>query len=57
MKVYVIQSKNPIKMNAWCECKELDDWDSCKNNQMWSGSTCDCEYNKACKIDEFVENI
>ena len=32
MKVYVIQSKNPIKMNAWCECKELDDWDSCKNN-------------------------
>ena len=49
MKVYVIQSKNQ------CECKELDDWGSCKNDYMWNTSTCHCECNKACKIDEYLD--
>ena len=26
-----------------CECKELDDWRSCKDDYMWNSSTCDCE--------------
>ena len=25
-----------------CECKELDDWGSCKNDYMWNPSTCVC---------------
>ena len=33
-----------------CECKELDDWASCQNDYMRNLSTCDCEYNKGCKI-------
>ena len=24
-------------------------------NYMWNLSTCDCEYNKACKIDEYLD--
>ena len=39
----------------WCECKELDDWGSCKNDYMWNPSMCDCEYNKACKSDEYLD--
>ena len=37
-----------------CECKELDDWGFYKNDYMWNSSTCDCESNKACKIDEYL---
>ena len=31
-----------------CECKGLGDY-------MWNPSTCDCECNKACKIDEHLD--
>ena len=41
MKVWVTQSK------CWCECKELDDWNSYKDFYMRDASTCDCEFNKA----------
>ena len=34
------------------ECKELDDWSSCKDEFMWNPGTCDCECNKTCKTDE-----
>ena len=42
---------------CWCDCKELDDWDSCENGYMWNRSACDYDCNKACKIDEFVKNV
>ena len=29
------------------ECKELDNWSSCKDNYIWNPSTRDCECNKA----------
>ena len=32
----------------------LDDWGSCKND-MWNPSICDCERNKSCKIDEYLD--
>ena len=38
-----------------CDCKEFDDWDSCKKNYMWNLSTCDCKCNKAGKIDEYTD--
>ena len=38
-----------------CECKELDDWGSCKNDYLWNPSTCDCECNKASKIYEYLD--
>ena len=38
-----------------CECKELDDWVSRKNDFMWNLSKCDCECNKAWKIDEYLD--
>ena len=37
-----------------CDCKELDDLGSCKDDYMCNPSTCDYECNKACKIDEYV---
>ena len=53
--MYVIQSKNGKYDECWCECKEFDDWASCKSNCMWDASMCDCECNKACKINEYLD--
>ena len=36
------------------ECKELNDWSSCIDDYIWNLSTWDCEYNKTCKIDEYL---
>ena len=40
-----------------CECKELNLWEvkSCINDYIWNPSTCDCEFNKACKIDDYLD--
>ena len=38
-----------------CECKELDNCGSCKNDYMWNPSTCDCECNEACKIAMYLD--
>ena len=38
-----------------CDCKELDDYSSCKDDYMGNPSTCDFEYYKACKIDEYLD--
>ena len=38
-----------------CECKELDYCSFCKNDYMWNPSTGDCEYNKAFKIEEYLD--
>ena len=37
------------------ECKELDNRSSCKDDYMGSRSTYDCECNKVCKIDEYLD--
>ena len=37
-----------------CECKELDDWGSCKTDYMWNARTCDYERNKTCKVDKYL---
>ena len=39
-----------------CECNKLDDFGSCKDDYMWNASICDCEYIKACQIDEYLDN-
>ena len=39
-----------------CNCKKFDGWVSCKNDFMWSPSTCGFECNKACKINEYLGN-
>ena len=38
-----------------CDCKELDDWTSCKDDYMRDPSTYDYECNKACKFDEYLD--
>ena len=38
-----------------CECKELVNWSSCKNDYMMNLSTCNCECDKACKIGEYLD--
>ena len=52
----VCNSKQKWNLNKFrCECKELDDWGSCKNDYLWNPSTCDCECNKASKICEYLD--
>ena len=34
---------------SW-ECKELDDWISCKDNYMWHPISSDCEYKTYVKL-------
>ena len=38
-----------------CECKELDDWGSCKDDYIWNPSTCYCDCNMACEIAEYLD--
>ena len=33
----------------------MDDWCFCKNDYIWNPSTCDCECNKACKSNEYLD--
>ena len=37
---------------CWRECKELDDLGCCKSDYIRNPSTCDCECNKDCEINE-----
>ena len=39
-----------------CKFKELDDWSFSEKNYMQNLSICDCECNKACKIDEYLDS-
>ena len=56
--MYVIQKQKKRNHNKYrFECKELDDWSSCKSNYMWNPSTCGCKCNKAYKIDEYLVNV
>ena len=40
--------------DCWCEYIEKDDCIACKDNYMLNSSKCDCECNKAYKIDEYL---
>ena len=40
---------------CWCEFKKVDDWSSCKYDFMWNPSVFNCECNKACKIDDYLD--
>ena len=52
----VLLEKNGIIINVDIfKCKELDDWSSYKDGSMWNPSTCDCECNKAYKVDEYLD--
>ena len=54
MKAYVNQIKNGTIMNIGVS-KQLDDLGSSKKGYMWNPSMCDCECNKACKIDKYLD--
>ena len=52
----VCNSKQKWNHNKYrCECKELDDWSSCKKGYMWNHSKCDCELMQRQKIDEYLD--
>ena len=56
LKKSVCNSKQKLNRDeCWCEFKELNDWGSCEKGYMWNPSTCDCECNKAYKIDEYLD--
>ena len=37
------------------ESKKLDDWVYSKDHYKWNPSMCDCECNKACEIDKYLD--
>ena len=55
MEMYVIQSKNGIMKNVRVNFKNSNDWNSFGKNYMWNPSTCDCEYDKTCRIGEYLD--
>ena len=38
-----------------CGCKKLDGYSSCKKDYMQNPNMCDCECNKTCKVDEYLD--
>ena len=53
----VCNSKQKLNHNGyWRDCKKLDDWSSWENDLMWNPSTSDCECNKACTIDKYLDS-
>ena len=38
-----------------CECKELIDKGICDKGSIWNPSNCECECNKSCDIDEYLD--
>ena len=53
IKAYIIKKKNHDECR--CECKELNDWGTCKNKYVWNPKKYNCKCNKACKIDEYLD--
>ena len=47
------QKWNPNE--CWYKCKELDDWGSYERGYMGNLGTCNCESNKKCKVDEYLD--
>lgn len=42
---------------SWCECEKLDHWNSYKEDYIWSTSTCDFVFKKACKFDNYRKRL
>ena len=38
-----------------CKCKELVDWSSSQHDYMWNPGVCDCDCNKAGKIEKYLD--
>ena len=55
MKLYVIQSKNGIMINIGLNVNNNMIGILCEKDSMWNPSSCDCECNKACKIDKNLD--
>ena len=55
MEMHVIQSKNGTMKNVRVNLKNSNNWNSCGKNYMWNPSTCDCEYDKTCRIGEYLD--
>ena len=56
MNESVCNSKQKWKHDEWqCNYKESDNWSSCKDDYLWNPITCDCECNKAVKINEYLD--
>ena len=50
-KMFVITNNVGIK----CECKELIDKGMCDKGFIWNPSNCECEYDKAFDVGEYLD--
>ena len=55
MKTHAPQSKNGIMTNFGATVKIWMIVSFCKFDYILNPSRCDCEYNKACKIGEYLD--
>ena len=40
---------------CWCECKELIDKGVCDQGYTWNSSNCECECDKSCDFNEYLD--
>lgn len=55
MKLHVTQRENKTMINVKVRVKNQDDGGFCKNDYVWNRSTCDCECNRSCKVDKYLD--
>ena len=57
MKLFVTINKDGMKKNVdvKCECKQLIDKGVCDEGFIWNLSNCECECDKSCNIDQYLD--
>ena len=55
MQLSVIINNAEMKINCRCECKEFIDKGACDKGFIWNPSNCECECDKSCDIDEYLD--
>ena len=51
----VCNNKQRWNDDKWCECKELIDKGVCDKGYIWNPSNCECECDKSCDFDEYLD--
>ena len=54
MQVFVIMNNVGIMMMQY-ECKELIDKEICDKGFIWNPSNCECECDKSCDVEEYLD--
>ena len=53
MQVFI--AINNVGDKCWCECKKLIGKGVCDRGYIWSPSNCECECDKSCDVEEYLD--